>query len=80
MNIKNNKEKGERKNSIRITNPILRILAYSVNRIIEKQIDEKSVRNPATNSDSASGKSKGTLLDSAKRQRKEICRREIKER
>ena len=50
---------------------ILRILAYSVKRMIEKYIEEKSVRNPATNSDSASGKSKGTRLDSAKILRKE---------
>ena len=42
------------------------ILAYSVKRIKEKYKEEYSVIEPATNSDSASGKSKGTLLDSAK--------------
>jgi len=65
-NINNNKVKGDKKNSIIIMKAILRILAYSVKRMIEKYIEEKSVRNPATNSDSASGKSKGTRLDSAK--------------
>lgn len=47
------------------TNAIFSIFAYSVKRMTEKYIDEKSVRNPATNSDSASGKSKGTRFDSA---------------
>jgi len=44
------------------------ILAYSVKRIKEKYIEEYSVIKPATNSDSASGKSKGTLFDSPKRE------------
>lgn len=35
-------------------------------RINEKITELYSVRNPATNSDSASGKSYGTLFDSAK--------------
>lgn len=46
------------------------ILAYSVKRIKEKYKEEYSVIEPATNSDSASGKSKGTLFDSPKRERK----------
>ena len=46
------------------------ILAYSVKRIKEKYIEEYSVIKPATNSDSASGKSKGTLFDSPKRLKK----------
>ena len=45
------------------------ILAYSVKRIKEKCIEEYSVIKPATNSDSASIKSKGTLFDSPKRER-----------
>ena len=46
------------------------ILAYSVKRIKEKYKEEYSVIEPATNSDSASGKSKGTLFDSPKKERK----------
>jgi hypothetical protein len=41
------------------------IFAYSVNNINEKYIEEYSVINPATNSDSDSGKSKGILFNSA---------------
>jgi len=58
---KNNNVKKARKSRHTRMIAMLRILAYSVKRMIEKYIEEKSVRNPATNSDSASGKSKGTL-------------------
>ena len=51
---------------------IVIILAYSVKRIKEKYIEEYSVIKPATNSDSASGKSKGTLLDSPNKHNKEV--------
>ena len=40
------------------------ILAYSVNKMMEKYKDEYSVIKPATSSDSASARSNGTLLDS----------------
>jgi len=49
-----------------ITNKISAIIfAYSVNNINEKYIELYSVIKPATNSDSDSGKSKGTLFNSA---------------
>ena len=38
------------------------MLEYSVSRIIENINEENSVINPATNSDSDSAKSNGTLL------------------
>jgi hypothetical protein len=66
MTTKNNKEWKARKSRHTRMIAIFRIFAYSVKRIIEKYIEVKSVRNPATNSDSASGKSKGTRDDSAK--------------
>ena len=54
-------------------------LTYSLKIIKEKKIELKSVWNPATNSLSASGKSKGTLLDSAKILIKEIMKNKLKE-
>ena len=49
-----------------ITNNINAIIfAYSVNNINEKYIELYSVIKPATNSDSDSAKSKGTLFNSA---------------
>ena len=47
---------------------IASMLEYSVRRTKEKYIDEYSVIKPATNSDSDSGKSKGTLFSSASAQ------------
>ena len=46
-------------------NECIIIIEYSINNIIEKKIDVNSVIKPATNSDSASDKSNGTLLHSA---------------
>jgi hypothetical protein len=49
-----------------ITNKISAIIfVYSVNNINEKYIELYSVIKPATNSDSDSGKSNGTLFNSA---------------
>jgi hypothetical protein len=48
------------------------IFAYSVSNINEKYIELYSVIKPATNSDSDSGKSKGTLFNSASMQTKPI--------
>jgi hypothetical protein len=50
--------------TIKLDNKI--ILAYSPKKNNAKVIDEYSVLKPETNSDSASGKSKGDLLVSAK--------------
>ena len=52
-------------NMIIINNDNDIIFAYSVNNINEKYIELYSVINPATNSDSDSGKSKGILFNSA---------------
>ncbi len=60
----------ENKIIINPTNAI--ILAYSVNNINEKYIELYSVINPATNSLSDSGKSKGTLFNSANIEMKQI--------
>ncbi len=50
---------------------LLILETYSVKIIKEKYIELYSELNPATNSDSASDKSKGTLFDSAKKEIKE---------
>lgn len=70
--MKKRKRRRERKE-------IERILAYSVKMMIEKKREERSVINPATNSDSASGRSKGTLFDSASVVMKREERRENEE-
>ncbi len=53
------------KNRITIKAHIKIILAYSARKNSAKTKDEYSILNPLTNSDSASGKSKGNLLVSA---------------
>jgi hypothetical protein len=53
------------KNNIATNVDIKIIEAYSAKKNITKGTEECSVKNPATSSDSASGKSKGALLVSA---------------
>ena len=66
INDNNNKIKEKINENRIITNSISAIIfAYSVNNINEKYIELYSVIKPATNSDSDSGKSKGTLFNSA---------------
>ena len=72
---RNNKKRKKREKRINIQKDIPIILAYSVKRIKEKYKEEYSVIKPATNSDSASGKSKGTLFDSANIQIKKNAKR-----
>ena len=55
------------------------MLAYSIRRMRSRRTPERSVRNPATNSDSDSVRSKGCLLDSVSRQRRVRRRREREE-
>jgi hypothetical protein len=54
------------KNIIEVTAESKNILLYSPKKNKAKLIEEYSTLKPATNSASASGKSKGTLLVSAK--------------
>lgn len=60
------------KNRIAVNVDINTILQYSARKKNTKIIPECSVKNPATNSDSASGKSKGVRLVSAKAEIKNI--------
>lgn len=60
------------KNRIAVRDDIITILQYSARKKNTKIIDECSVKNPATSSDSASGRSNGVRLVSASAEMKKI--------
>jgi hypothetical protein len=63
------------KNRIAVSVLISTILQYSARKKNTKIIDECSVKNPATSSDSASGRSNGVRLVSASAEMKKIIAR-----
>jgi hypothetical protein len=78
MNVSLTNSSGARyppKNRIAVSVDMSTIEQYSAKKKNTKIIDECSVKNPATNSDSASGRSKGVRFVSASAETKKIIAR-----